>query len=98
MDQKRILWIVAASGVFLLVVVGVALFLSAPQVQAQQTLASLQGTGNTWIKGEVKNTIFEINNRLAYNNDNNYRVNKEEIRNLLFEFKLNLTNLIKEKE
>ena len=55
MDQKRILWIVAASGIFLLVVVGVAMFLSAPQIQTQQTLASLQGTGNTWIKGEVKN-------------------------------------------
>lgn len=54
MDQKRILWIVAASGVFLLVVVGVALFFSAPQIQTQQTLASLQGTGNTWIKGEVR--------------------------------------------
>ena len=54
MDQKRILWIVAASGIFLLVVVGVAMFLSAPQIQTQQTLASLQGTGNTWIKGEVR--------------------------------------------
>ena len=55
MDQKRILWIVAASGLFLLVVVGVALFLSAPMTQAQHGLESLQANGNTWIKGEVKN-------------------------------------------
>lgn len=54
MDQKRILWIVAASGVFLLVVVGVALFLSAP-AQTQPSLNTLQTSGNTWIKGEVKN-------------------------------------------
>ena len=40
MDQKRILWIVAASGLFLLVVVGVALFLSAPMTQAQHSLES----------------------------------------------------------
>lgn len=69
MDQKRILWIVAASGVFLLVVVGVALFLSAPQVQAQQTLASLQGTGNTWIKGEVKNPA-QVENQPVTNDEN----------------------------
>ena len=55
MDQKRILWIVAASGLFLLVVVGVALFISAPQTQTRQGLDSLQANGNTWIKGEVKN-------------------------------------------
>ena len=55
MDQKRILWIVAASGLFLLVVVGVALFLASPKTLNQQNLGSLQATGNTWIKGEVKN-------------------------------------------
>ena len=55
MDQKRILWIVAASGLFLLVVVGVALFLASPKTLDQQNLGSLQATGNTWIKGEVKN-------------------------------------------
>lgn len=55
MDQKRILWIVAASGLFLLVVVGVALFLASPKTLNQQNLGSLQVTGNTWIKGEVKN-------------------------------------------
>ena len=68
MDQKRILWIVAASGIFLLVVVGVAMFLSAPQIQTQQTLASLQGTGNTWIKGEVKNPEFNVPNTDNPNN------------------------------
>ena len=68
MDQKRILWIVAASGIFLLVVVGVAMFLSAPQIQTQQTLASLQGTGNTWIKGEVKNPEINVPNTDNPNN------------------------------
>ena len=42
MDQKRILWIVAASGLFLLVVVGVALFLASPKTLDQQNLGSLQ--------------------------------------------------------
>lgn len=62
---------------------------------ARSMLISLK---DSQVKGEIKNTIFEINNRLGYNIDNNYRVNKDEIRNLLFEFKLKLTNLIKEKE
>jgi cell division protein FtsN len=61
MDQKRILWIVAASGLFLLVVVGVALFLSAPMTQAQHNLETLQANGNTWIKGEVKNPTQDYN-------------------------------------
>ena len=61
MDQKRILWIVAASGLFLLVVVGVALFLSAPMTQAQHNLENLQANGNTWIKGEVKNPTQDYN-------------------------------------
>ena len=50
------------------------------------------------VKDEVKNTVLEINNRLAYNVDNNYRVNKDEVRDLLFEFKVMLNKEIKEKK
>ena len=66
MDQKRILWIIVASGLFLLVVVGVALYLSAPQTQNHQSLDSLQLSGNTWIKGEVKNPE-SVNTQLVQN-------------------------------
>ena len=68
MDQKRILWIIVASGLFLLVVVGVALYLSAPQTQNHQSLDSLQLSGNTWIKGEVKNPE-PINTQLVQNTE-----------------------------
>ncbi len=39
----------------------------------------------------VKNKIVEINNRLSFNNDETYLVTKDDLRNLLFEFR-NLLN------
>ncbi|MCM1321274.1 MAG: SPOR domain-containing protein [Bacteroides sp.] len=42
MDQKRILWIVASVGIFLLVVIGAALILYAPVRNSDPVLASLQ--------------------------------------------------------
>ena len=68
MDQKRILWIIVASGLFLLVVVGVPLYLYAPQTQNHQSLDSLQLSGNALIKGEVKNPE-PINTQLVQNTE-----------------------------
>lgn len=36
----------------------------------------------------IKNQILEINDRLNYNNNSNYRVSSDDLRNLLFEFNL----------
>lgn len=46
MEQKRTLWIVAAVGVFLLVVLGAALILYAPAAKPAQTVASSRGMNN----------------------------------------------------
>lgn len=48
MEQKRVLWIVAAVGLFLLVVIGTALLISSPSKNSQPSLSTLQG-GNSWI-------------------------------------------------
>lgn len=56
MDQKRILWITAAVGVFLLVVIGAALILYSPAQQksasmaAEPAIASIQAQGDTWVR------------------------------------------------
>ncbi|MBE6350312.1 MAG: hypothetical protein E7062_06140 [Spirochaetaceae bacterium] len=42
MDQKRILWIAAAVGIFLLVVVGAALILYSPSLNAEPVMVSVQ--------------------------------------------------------
>lgn len=41
--------------------------------------------GNSGI--EVKEKVLEINDRLHYNNDDNYLVGKDDVRDLLFEFR-----------
>lgn len=46
MEQKRTLWIIAAVGVFLLVVLGAALMLYAPAARPTQTVASSRGNEN----------------------------------------------------
>ncbi len=48
MEQKRVLWIVAAVGLFLLVVIGAALLISNP-VQNTTHLTALEGNGSLWI-------------------------------------------------
>lgn len=52
MEQKRILWIIAAVGVFLLVVLGAALILYSPASQENRTLARAS-EGNTAADGWV---------------------------------------------
>ena len=54
MEQKRLLWIIAATGVFLLVVLGAALIIYAPSARTPQTFASStknynKDTANGWI-------------------------------------------------
>ncbi len=46
MEQKRTLWIVAAVGVFLLVVLGAALILYTPQSKSATTIANSRGMNN----------------------------------------------------
>lgn len=46
MEQKRLLWIIAATGVFLLVVLGAALIIYAPSARTPLTLASSTKTSN----------------------------------------------------
>ncbi len=48
MEQKRVLWIVAAVGLFLLVVIGTALWISSPLNKMQPSLSTVQVAGNSW--------------------------------------------------
>ena len=48
MEQKRILWIVAAVGLFLLVVVGFALILYSPDQRQDPIITSNQSTNDIW--------------------------------------------------
>lgn len=48
-------------------------------------LVSLENSTNG---DDIKHEIFEINNRLSFNNDSNYIVSKDELRSLLYEFRL----------
>lgn len=63
MEQKRILWITAAVGVFLLVVIGAALILYSPSQQysqskaSQPVITSIQGQGNTWVSQGTQDAI-----------------------------------------
>lgn len=50
---------------------------------------------NGKIIGDIKNIVLEINNRLAYNLNPEYLVLKDDIRDLLFEFKKLINNEIK---
>jgi len=59
---------------------------------ARSMLISLE---NSKVLGNIKNTILEINDRLSYNKDSKYRVTKDSLRNLLFEFKLIVDDYIK---
>ena len=52
MEQKRVLWIVAAVGLFLLVVIGTALWISSPSSKIQPTLNTLQNSGNSWSRND----------------------------------------------
>ena len=51
MEQKRVLWIVAAVGLFLLVVIGTALWISSPS-KMQPALNTLQNSGNSWSRSD----------------------------------------------
>lgn len=48
MEQKKTLWIIAAVGVFLLVVIGAALILYSPTQTVESSIASLQVQNDTW--------------------------------------------------
>lgn len=49
MEQKKILWIIASVGVFLLVVMGAALIINRPAQGVEPSLSSLQANNDTWV-------------------------------------------------
>ena len=57
MEQKRILWIVAAVGLFLLVVVGFALILYSPSQNQDPIITSNQSTNDIWASPGNANPI-----------------------------------------
>lgn len=49
MDDKRILWVTAAVGIFLLVVIGAALILYSPHNSTEPLISSAQTDNSTWL-------------------------------------------------
>ena len=77
MEQKRLLWIIAATGVFLLVVLGAALIIYSPAAKGTQSIAAVKNgnknTSNGWIslapaQAEPENELKPF----AYENDSEY--------------------------
>lgn len=56
MDQKRALWIIAAAGIFLLVVLGFAIIVYPPVVNGKKNVASTKTTTTTTQTAPAKNT------------------------------------------
>ena len=57
MEQKRILWIVASVGLFLLVVVGFALILYSPTQRQDPVITNNQSTNDIWASTQNVTTI-----------------------------------------
>lgn len=77
MEQKRLLWIIAATGVFLLVVLGAALIIYSPAAKGTQSIAAIKNgnknTSNGWIslapaQAEPENELKPF----SYENDSEY--------------------------
>ena len=58
MEQKRVLWIAAAVGLFLLVVIGTALSLYSPLKTAEPTLNTLQADSGAWIRPGLETAAY----------------------------------------
>lgn len=70
MDQKRILWIVAAVGLFLLVVIGFALILYTPVKASQPVVTSIQSTNDIWATPQNATPIVPLSeSTLSAQND-----------------------------
>ncbi|MBR6566307.1 MAG: SPOR domain-containing protein [Spirochaetaceae bacterium] len=59
MEQKKILWIIASVGVFLLVVMGAALIINRPAQGVEPSLASLQAPNDTWVLPPTNNPVVQ---------------------------------------
>ena len=59
MEQKRVLWIAAAVGLFLLVVIGTALSLYSPLKTAEPTLNTLQADSGAWIRPGLETAAYQ---------------------------------------
>ncbi|MCR5699589.1 MAG: SPOR domain-containing protein [Treponemataceae bacterium] len=57
MDQKRTLWIVAAVGLFLLVVIGFAAIIYAPKASSSRPTNSLQSSNDIWTSAQNSDFI-----------------------------------------
>ncbi|WP_294430674.1 SPOR domain-containing protein [uncultured Treponema sp.] len=67
MEQKKTLWIVAASGIFLLVVVGAALILYSPSLQQKSAVQAGFDPTSGWISSTKSNANTPADNGLAFN-------------------------------
>lgn len=75
MDQKRTLWIVAAVGLFLLVVIGFAAIIYAPKASSSRPANSLQSSNDIWTSAENSDFIPiypEKRTSTGTENDENY--------------------------
>ena len=53
MEQKRTIWIVLAAGIFLMVVIGAAVILYAPEARKDTTALVQKENGTVWMSPEV---------------------------------------------
>ena len=76
MEQKRILWITAAVGIFLLVVLGGALIIYSPQTRAPKSIAKSASVteSNGWVSiapveksAETERQIVDLNAEISEN-------------------------------
>ena len=70
MEQKKTLWIVAATGIFLLVVVGAALILYSPSVQQSQGIQAGFNPESGWISSTRQGVTPLPDSSLAFNTEN----------------------------
>lgn len=85
MEQKRTLWIIAAVGVFLLVVLGAALILYSPNVRSSNTIANYQSTKKNSDNGWI--SLDSSENIAMQNQDNGFhQENKENLSDSDFNF------------
>lgn len=76
MEQKRIFWIVAAVGVFLLVVVGAALILYTPVRPKDPILTAGQYDSDTWLKVQPTQKTVEVTDNLTSDSTEEPKVEK----------------------
>lgn len=77
MEQKRTLWIVAAAGIFLLVVVGAALILYSPSLHQSSGLQAGFDPASGWISSTKTSATPVPESALTFNNETPVRTESE---------------------